>query len=80
MKKINLIFYILAIISFQFNIFSTSNTLKNIGNDFNNDVYLYIGQKEYSKEIILKYYKQTLRYINYFIFFYDFERIEETIR
>lgn len=72
-------FYIIAIGSFIFNVFRTNNVLLDIGNNFDNRVYVYIGQKEYSKENIIKYYKQVLRYINYFIFFYDFENIETII-
>lgn len=69
-------FYIIATSSFIYNMCRTSNTLLNIGNDFDNHVYAYIGQKEYTKENVMKYYKQVLRYVNYFLFFYDFENIE----
>lgn len=79
MSKVNIFFYVLAVVSFLYNVIRTSDTLIDIGKDFDNYVYVYVGQKEYTKENVIKYYKQVLRYVNYFIFFYDFENIESII-
>lgn len=71
MKKIEFVLIALAIMCFCFCFVKTFNTFKKINNDIDSETYIDIGQKQYTKEYVVKYYKQVARYICYFIFFID---------
>lgn len=75
MKKVNMFLTIVAIICFVLCVIKTHKTLLNITSDFDSSVYIKIGEKDYSKETIIEYYKQVFRYIYYFIFFFDIRSI-----
>ena len=79
MNKITTFLCIVAIGCFVLCNVKKHKLLKEITNDFDQEVYINIGHKEYTKEVLIKYYKQVLRYINYFIFFYDFESLDTVI-
>lgn len=76
MKKIIVIIYIIALFCLIISVFKTKDTLYEITNDFNNDVYIELGVKEYNKENILLYYKQVIRYLIYFIYYVDIFNLE----
>lgn len=75
MKRI-LIIYVIALLCFAISIFKTKETLENISTDINTSVFIEIGHKNYTKENIVGYYKVVMRYIIYFIFFIDIEKLE----
>lgn len=79
MNKITTFLCIVAIGCFVLCNVKKHKLLKEITNDFDQEVYINIGHKEYTKEVVIKYYKQVLRYINYFIFFYDFNSLDTVI-
>lgn len=76
MNKVIVILYLVAIFCFSFSIIKTKDVLKNVTTDIDSTVYLDIGHKEYTKESILGYYKQVLRYVVYFIYFIDVEDLK----
>ena len=76
MKKIMVLIYITAIFCMMITMFKTRDTLYEITNDFNNNIYLEVGLKEYNKENVVLYYKQVVRYLIYFIYYVDIENLE----
>lgn len=76
MNKVIVILYLVTIFCFSFSIIKTKDVLKNVTTDIDSTVYLDIGHKEYTKESILTYYKQVLRYVVYFIYFIDVEDLK----
>ena len=76
MKKIDLFFIGLGAICFLLCFGKTFQTFKKINDDIPVEVYLEVGQKHYTKENIIKYYKQVIRYICYFIYFIDYNDYE----
>ena len=79
MSKIIHFIYLIAGICFVCCFIKTFNTFNKITTDVDESVYISLGNKEYDKDIVIKYFKQIFRYIIYFIYFYDIENMD-TVR
>ena len=76
MNKVTIFLTLIASICFLLCNANKYDVLEEITSDFDNTTYIYIGCKEYTKESVIEYYKQVLRYVCYFIYFIDIKNLE----